>query len=102
MDIGLIGLAVMGENLALNLASKGWSVAVYNRTAEKTGTFLAGRGAGKSRAGAGSLPELVSMLDRPRKIFLMVKAGQPVDDLAGACCAAGSRRHNNRRGELAF
>ncbi len=84
MDIGLIGLAVMGENLALNLASRGWSVAVYNRTAEKTRAFLEGRAAGTSIAGAWSLPELVLSLDRPRKIFLMVKAGKPVDDLIEA------------------
>ncbi len=78
-DIGLIGLAVMGENLALNIESKGFSVAVYNRTREKTDRFLAGRGAGKRIVGAGDLGELASLLQRPRKVILMVKAGPAVD-----------------------
>lgn len=80
-DIGLIGLAVMGENLALNMESKGFSVAVYNRTTEKVGRFLAGRARDKRILGANSLSELVSLLKRPRKIFMMVKAGQAVDSL---------------------
>ena len=79
-DIGLIGLAVMGENLALNMASHGFAVAVYNRTGEKVDAFLSGRGAGKRILGCRSLEELCSSLDKPRKVFLMVKAGQPVDD----------------------
>ncbi len=82
-DIGLIGLAVMGENLALNLASHGFTTAVYNRTAEKVERFLAGRGAGKGILGCRSLRELCAALGRPRKVFLMVKAGQPVDELIG-------------------
>ena len=80
-DIGLIGLAVMGENLALNMASHGFTVAVYNRTAEKVDRFLAGRGKGKPILGCHRLEELRDSLRKPRKVFLMVKAGQPVDDL---------------------
>jgi 6-phosphogluconate dehydrogenase len=80
MDIGLIGLAVMGENLALNIESKGFSVAVYNRTVEKVDKFVQGRGKDKNIKGCHSIEELVSCLKRPRKIILMVKAGSPVDD----------------------
>lgn len=80
-DLGLIGLAVMGENLALNVESRGYTVAVYNRTVEKVDELLAGRGRGKRLAGAHSLAQLVEMLKRPRKILLMVKAGPAVDDL---------------------
>ena len=82
-DIGLIGLAVMGENLALNMASHGFTVAVFNRTAEKVDRFLSGRAEGKSILGCRSLRELCDSLKTPRKVFLMVKAGQPVDDLLG-------------------
>jgi len=70
----------MGENLALNMASKGFSVAVYNRTVEKVQRFMAGRAQGKGIIGAYSLEEFVASLDRPRKVLLMVKAGDPVDD----------------------
>ncbi|MDZ7373341.1 MAG: decarboxylating NADP(+)-dependent phosphogluconate dehydrogenase [candidate division KSB1 bacterium] len=80
MDIGLIGLAVMGENLALNIESKGFGVAVYNRTVEKVDKFVEGRGKGKNIQGCHSIEELVASLKRPRKIILMVKAGKPVDD----------------------
>lgn len=80
-DIALVGLAVMGENLALNMESKGFRVSVYNRTTEKVDKFMAGRGAGKNFFGAHSLEELVDSLSAPRKIFLMVKAGKPVDAL---------------------
>jgi 6-phosphogluconate dehydrogenase len=79
-DIGLIGLAVMGENLVLNMESKGFTVAVYNRTVEKVDSFMQGRGAGKNFVGCKSIEELVGALKRPRKIMLLVKAGQPVDD----------------------
>lgn len=81
LDIGLIGLAVMGENLVINMESKGFSVAVYNRTAEKTDAFLGGRAAGRNICGAYSLQQLVSMLKSPRKVMLMVKAGDAVDQL---------------------
>ena len=80
-DIGLIGLAVMGQNLVLNMESKEFSVAVYNRTAEKTTGFLEGKGKGKKITGAYSLEELVNAVKKPRKIMLMVKAGKPVDNL---------------------
>jgi len=79
-DIGLIGLAVMGENIVLNMESKGFSVAVFNRTVEKVDRFVAGRAAGKSIAGTHSIGEFVGALERPRKVMLLVKAGQPVDD----------------------
>ncbi len=79
-DIGVIGLAVMGENLVLNMASKGFQVSVFNRTTDKVKAFVEGRAKGKSIVGAYSLEELVSQLEQPRKIMMMVKAGQPVDD----------------------
>ncbi len=80
MDIGLIGLAVMGENLVLNMESKGFSVAVYNRTVEKVDKFINGRGKGKNFYGAHSIEDLCANLKRPRKVMLLVKAGQAVDD----------------------
>ncbi len=79
-DIGLIGLAVMGENLVLNMESKGFTVAVYNRTVEKVDHFINGRGAGKNFIGTHSIEELCASLERPRKVMMLVKAGQPVDD----------------------
>lgn len=78
-DIGLIGLAVMGENLVLNMESKGFSVSVFNRTTEKVSNFIEGRAKGKNIVGAYSLEELVSQLEKPRKVMMMVKAGQAVD-----------------------
>ncbi|HOQ06003.1 MAG TPA: decarboxylating NADP(+)-dependent phosphogluconate dehydrogenase [Anaerohalosphaeraceae bacterium] len=80
-DIGLIGLAVMGENLILNMESKGFTVACYNRTVEKVDAFLAGRAKGKNIIGCHSVQELVKVLKKPRKIMMMVKAGKPVDEL---------------------
>ena len=79
-DIGLIGLAVMGENLVLNMESKGFHVSVFNRTVEKVDKFMAGRGKGKNIYGARSLEDFVASLKSPRRVFLMVKAGQAVDD----------------------
>ena len=79
-EIGIVGLAVMGENLALNMASKGISVAVYNRSTDKVERFVSGRGAGTGILGCRSPEELCRSLARPRKLLLMVKAGQPVDD----------------------
>ncbi len=79
-DFGLIGLAVMGENLILNIESKGFSVAVFNRTVEKVDRFIEGRAKGKNIVGTHSVEELAAALAKPRKIMLMVKAGQPVDD----------------------
>lgn len=79
-DIGLIGLAVMGENLVLNMESKGFTVAVFNRTVEKVDKFIAGRGAGKNFVGCHSIEEFCASLARPRKVMMLVKAGQAVDD----------------------
>jgi 6-phosphogluconate dehydrogenase len=79
-DIGLVGLAVMGENLILNMESKKFTVACFNRTVSKVDEFVNGRGRGKNIVGCHSIPELVAALARPRKIMLMVKAGQAVDD----------------------
>ncbi len=80
-DLGLIGLAVMGENLALNIESRGYHVAVFNRTTEKVDEFMAGRAKGKKFVGCHSLEELVKNLAKPRKVMMMVKAGPAVDDL---------------------
>jgi 6-phosphogluconate dehydrogenase len=79
-DIGLVGLAVMGENLILNMESHGFTVAVYNRTVEKVDNFINGRGKGKNVFGAHSIEELIANLKSPRKVMLMIKAGKPVDD----------------------
>lgn len=78
-DIGLVGLAVMGENLVLNMESKGFTVAVYNRTVEKVDNFVEGRAKGKNILGTRSIEEFVNALAKPRKIMIMVKAGKPVD-----------------------
>ncbi len=78
-DIGLIGLAVMGENLVLNMESKGFSVAVFNRTAEVTEKFAAGKASGKNIAPTSTIADFVAALARPRKAMIMVKAGAPVD-----------------------
>lgn len=79
-DIGLIGLAVMGENLVMNMESKGFSVAVFNRTTEKVSAFINGRAKGKNIIGTYSLKELADSLKKPRIVMMMVKAGKPVDD----------------------
>ncbi len=78
-DIGLVGLAVMGENLVLNMASRGFTVAVYNRTTARVDEFLAGRAKGKPVVGAHTPRELVAQLARPRRVMLMVQAGAAVD-----------------------
>lgn len=78
---GLVGLGVMGENLAECRERNGFSSVVFNRTYGKTQDFLAGRGAGKDIVGAETLEEFVASLERPRRILLMVKASQPVDDM---------------------
>ena len=78
-DIGLVGLAVMGENLVLNMESKGFTVAVFNRTTSKVDDFINGRGKEKNIIGTHSVEEFVNSLERPRKIIIMVKAGSPVD-----------------------
>jgi 6-phosphogluconate dehydrogenase len=79
-DIGLIGLAVMGENLVMNMESKGFTVTVFNRSTEKVTRFVEGRAKGKNIIGTYSIKELVDSLKTPRKIMMMVKAGKPVDD----------------------
>jgi len=80
-QFGLVGLAVMGENLVLNVESKGFTCAVWNRTTSKVDDFTSGRGKGKRIVGCHSPAELAAALERPRKVMLMVKAGQPVDDI---------------------
>jgi 6-phosphogluconate dehydrogenase len=80
-DIGLIGLAVMGENLALNIESKGFPISVFNRTVSKVDEFIGGRAKGKKFFGAHSLAEFVASLKKPRKVFMLVKAGKAVDEL---------------------
>jgi 6-phosphogluconate dehydrogenase len=79
-DIGLVGLAVMGENLILNMESRGYTVAIFNRTVDKVDKFMAGRAKGKKIVGAHTLQELVASLKAPRKVMLMVKAGAAVDE----------------------
>ena len=79
-DIGLVGLAVMGENLVLNMESKGFTVAAFNRTTSKVDAFVNGRAKGKNILGAHSVEEFASLLKRPRKVMIMVKAGKAVDD----------------------
>ncbi|KAB7706675.1 NADP-dependent phosphogluconate dehydrogenase [Bacillus aerolatus] len=78
-QVGVIGLAVMGKNLALNIESRGYSVAVYNRSPEKTTEFLKTEAAGKKFIGTNTIEEFVQSLEKPRKILLMVKAGAPTD-----------------------
>lgn len=82
-DIGLVGLAVMGENLVLNMESKGFSVAVFNRTVSKVDDFMNGRGKDKNIIGCHTVEELVENLEKPRKVMIMVKAGAPVDAFIG-------------------
>jgi 6-phosphogluconate dehydrogenase len=80
-DIGLIGLAVMGENLVLNMESKGFQVSVFNRTTDKVDNFLKGRASGKRVIGTHTIDDFVDSLARPRKIMMMIKAGSAVDDM---------------------
>src|SRR5439155_11587947 len=80
-DVGLIGLAVMGENLVLNMESHGYTVAVFNRTRARVDDFVAGRAKGKRILGNRSVKELVAALKRPRKVMIMVKAGPAVDQV---------------------
>ncbi len=80
-DFGLIGLAVMGENLALNIESRGYRMAVFNRTTDRVDQLMQGRGAGKQLVGCHSITELVQSLKPPRKVMMLVKAGPAVDEL---------------------
>lgn len=84
-DIGLIGLAVMGQNLILNMNDHGFTVAAYNRTVSKVDEFLAGPAKGTKVIGAHSLKEFIGLLKRPRRVMLMVKAGEPVDEFIDLC-----------------
>src|SRR5436189_5967772 len=78
-DIALIGLAVMGQNLILNMNDHGYTVVAYNRTISKVDEFLAKEAKGTNVIGAHSIEEMVSLLKRPRRVMLLVKAGKPVD-----------------------
>lgn len=78
-DIGLIGLAVMGQNLILNMADHGFKVVAYNRSLEKVHHFLANEAKGKNIVGAESIADLISKLKSPRRVMLLVKAGSAVD-----------------------
>ena len=80
-DIGLIGLAVMGENLVMNMESKGFTVSVFNRTAQRVTDFINGRAKGKNITGTYSLEELAASLEKPRKVMMMIKAGDAVDTM---------------------
>jgi len=90
-DFGLIGLAVMGQNLVLNMADHSFRVAAYNRTTSKVDEFLKGPAEGKPIVRVYSPEELVQILKRPRRIMMMVKAGQP--DLSGGVHYVDSPRH---------
>ena len=82
-DLGLIGLAVMGQNLVLNMERNGFKVYVFNRTQEKAEAFMNERAGGKNIKRSRSIEEFCSSLAQPRVVMLMVKAGDPVDDLLG-------------------
>ena len=84
-DIGLIGLAVMGQNLALNMNDHNFTVAVFNRTVSKVDDFLEGPAKGSKIIGTHSIEELFRTLKRPRRVILMVKAGDPVDEFIEHC-----------------
>ena len=85
-DIGLIGLAVMGQNLVLNMDDHGFTVAVFNRTVSRVDEFTNGNAKGTKVIGTHSIAELVSALKRPRRVMLLVKAGQPVDIFIEKLC----------------
>ena len=100
-DIALIGLAVMGQNLVLNMADHGFTVAVYNRTTAVVDAFVEGPAKGKTIIGTHSLEELVAALKRPRRVMLLVKAGQPVDDFIEKLIPLlETGRHHHRRRQL--
>src|SRR5690242_19367360 len=80
-DIGLIGLAVMGQNLVLNMNDHGYRVAVFNRTVSKVDEFISNESKGTQVMGAHSIEDLVDLLKRPRRVMLMVKAGDTVDQM---------------------
>src|SRR6202035_2150885 len=84
-DIGLIGLAVMGQNLVLNMNDHGFTVAVFNRTVSKVDEFMEGPAKGTRVIGTHSLEEFMRTLKKPRRVMLMVKAGAPVDEFINHC-----------------
>src|SRR3954465_11398254 len=88
-DIGLIGLAVMGENLALNIADHGFKVAVYNRTTEVMKKFIARENPPGGLVGCETVKDLIAAVKRPRKFIILVKAGAPVDAVTKELTAAG-------------
>jgi 6-phosphogluconate dehydrogenase len=103
-DIAVAGLAVMGQNLILNMADHGFTVVAYNRTASKVDEFMAGPARGKSVVAAHTVNEMAGLLAKPRKIMLMIKAGQAVDDFIelllpclepGDCIIDGGNSHYN-------
>src|SRR5262245_4761008 len=79
-DIALIGLAVMGQNLILNMNDRGFTVVAYNRTVEKVDAFMAGQAKGTKIIGAKSIEDMIRHLKRPRRVMMLVKAGKPVDE----------------------
>ena len=102
-DIGLIGLAVMGQNLVLNMNDHGYRVAVFNRTVSKVDDFIHNEAAGTQVVGAHSIEELVGALKKPRRVMLMVKAGRPMDQMIEQLAAApGKGRHHHRRRQFAL
>ena len=102
-DIALIGLAVMGQNLILNMNDHGFTVVAYNRTVAKVDEFLANEAKGTKVIGAHSIEEMVEQLKRPRRVMMMVKAGKPVDDFIEQLAPAPrAGRHHHRRRQLAL
>ncbi|MCE9532423.1 MAG: NADP-dependent phosphogluconate dehydrogenase [Planctomycetes bacterium] len=91
-DIGLIGLAVMGENFALNIADHGYKVAVYNRTHEKTKAFIARENPPGGLVGCETMKEFIAAIKKPRKVIILVKAGPAVDAVVKECIAAGAEK----------
>ena len=101
-DIGLIGLAVMGQNLVLNMNDHGYKVAVFNRTVSKVDEFIANEAKGTNVVGAHSVEELAALLKRPRRVMLMVKAGDVGrPDHRTRSASPRNRRHHHRRRQLA-
>ena len=90
-DIGVVGLAVMGQNLARNMESRGYTVAVYNRTPERTNELLDSAGRGKRFVPADELAQLVASLSLPRRIMIMVKAGNRWTSWSTSCCRCSRR-----------
>ena len=97
-DIAVVGLAVMGKNLVLNMESKGFTVACFNRTTSRVDDFIKDRAAGKNIIGCHSIAELIGTLKRPRKVMCMIKAGRPVDDFIESVMPhLETARHHHRR-----